>query len=78
MAHTPGRRPAPTAGDSEPVDEASAESFPASDPPSFTPANAGNGDDHADEAKGMPHSDRHATETAAGRAESQRPAEQKH
>ncbi len=60
------------------VDEASEESFPASDPASFTPGKAGGGvDAHGDEAKGTPHSDRQASETAAGRHEGNQPAETK-
>lgn len=57
------------------IDEAGAESFPASDPPAI--ADDQGGDAHADEARGTPDSDRHASETAAGRQDGARPAEHK-
>jgi len=69
-------------GDDEEIDTAIDESFPASDPPSFTPTiGAGAADPSPPEedatAKGYPHSDRQETETAAGRQEGRQPPEHK-
>ena len=64
--------------DEDRIDDTIKDTFPASDPPSNTPTSgASGGDAHGDEAKGTPHSDRHASETAAGRQEETRPAERK-
>ncbi len=64
--------------DEDRLDDTIEESFPASDPPPNTPVRRpSSGDAHGDEAKGTPHSDRHASETAAGRQEEKRPAEKK-
>ncbi len=68
------------------LDDMIDDSFPASDPPSTTPANGTRKSreieeahlrDEADEgiAKGLPHSDRHVTETAAARTHGVHPAE---
>ncbi len=62
----------------ERIDETIEDSFPASDPPPNTPLKrAPRGDAHGDEAKGTPHTERHESETAAGRQEGTRPAESK-
>lgn len=75
----PSKQPAPERRQEqeERLDETSDESFPASDPPSFTPGSA-TGDPHEHEAKGVPDSGRHATETATGRQDQVRPPEKKH
>lgn len=64
------------------LDQTVEDSFPASDPPSHTPATgtrkaeqAPPGGHQETEAKGMPTSDRHAAETVAGRIEGSQPAE---
>jgi hypothetical protein len=62
--------------DEDRIDDTVEDSFPASDPLANTPT-AGAVAPHGDEAKGTPHSDRHATETAAGRHEGNEPAERK-
>jgi hypothetical protein len=67
----------PQADKEERLDEMIDESFPASDPPSFTPGGA-SGDPHIHEGTGVPDSGRHASETAAGRQEQRRPPETKH
>lgn len=73
-----GNPPQPPSDQEEQLDESIEESFPASDPPAHTPVRRPAGEDrHADEAKGTPHTDRHASETAAGRQEGTRPAESK-
>jgi hypothetical protein len=70
----------------ERLDETVEDSFPASDPPSHTPATGtrkadtmpASASDHAtaeDQPKGLPTSDRHAAETVAGRIEGTQPAE---
>ncbi len=68
----------------ERLDQTVEDSFPASDPPSNTPAVGTRKADHmlpdaaaeaGDHAKGMPTSDRHAAETLVGRLEGTEPAE---
>jgi hypothetical protein len=77
MATTP--RKSGARDEDETVDTAVEDSFPASDPPSFTPGTGAAGDEEEspDHPKGGPHSDRHATETAAGRIEGHEVAEHK-
>ena len=59
------------------VDEASEDSFPASDPPSFTPGSGAGATADDTHAAGGPTGDRHATETAAGRQDGMEPPEHK-
>jgi hypothetical protein len=72
------RRDQPGVGkNKDKVDRASADSFPASDPPSYSGiTGAGNPENkRARQAKptGSPTSDRHATETAQQREDQERP-----
>jgi hypothetical protein len=62
------------------LDRTVEDSFPASDPPSHTPAiGSRKAEQHPeqarDEPKGLPTSDRHAAETVAGRIAGAQPAE---